>query len=235
MKPKREGLKPRVAKTRKVVKHCGRKTGQNQVNCRIAEKIAELAEAQKIAAEKIGKMAESHKVLVEKIDFIHDQLVGKISTNEGHAKRIASNLIEWKRKSQIEWNTLVKQTPPNQRIPQTPPNPLVSQLTEKRMNEMGMLGAEKKSQMCRRCGGLFRHVVVSKLCGECHRQNCESAATFFASATSATPAEFMPSLKPYGLREHFDESRDSAPLPPSLHPSLAPVVTIPPPPPGELK
>ena len=226
MKPKRKGLERRIP----VVKNCGRREVQNlnQVNCQIAEYIAEIAESQKVVLEKFAEIAESHKVLVGKIDFIHDQLVAKISI-EGHAKRIASNLIEWKRKSPMtsppgdEWPPHV---PTNNRIPQTPPNPLVSQLPEKRMKEMGM-----SSQICGRCAGWFRHAAVSKLCGECHRQNCESAATFFASATLATPAEFVPSLKPYGLREHFDCAPPTN-GPPSLHPpSWAPVVTTPRPPP----
>ena len=220
MKPKRKGLERRIP----VVKNCGRREVQNlnQVNCQICEHIADIAEAQKVALEKFAEVAESHKVLVGKIDFIHakigwlvDQLEERISI-DSHAKRIASNLIEWKRKSPMT-------SPPGDfgGIPQTPPNPLVSQLTEKRMKEMGM-----SSQICGRCAGWFRHATVSKLCGECHRQNCESAATFFASATLATPAEFVPSLKPHGLREHFDCAPPTN-GPPSLHhPSIVRRISI---------
>ena len=233
MKPKREGLERRIH----VVKNCGRRKGQNQAKddsqmilvesqTILVEKIAEIAESQKVVLEKFAEIAESQKVVLEKFAEIaesHKVLLGK-SSNEGHARRIASNLIEWKRKSQMMSEWPPKHVPLDQRIPQTPPNPLVSQLTEKRMKEIGM-----SSQICGRCRAWFRSAAVSKLCGECHQQNCESAATFFASATSATPAEFMPSLKPYGLREHFEESRDSTP--PLHNPSWTPVVTIPRPPP----
>ena len=80
-----------------VVNNCGRRKGQNQAKddsqMILVEKMAEIAESQKIVDEKIAEIAESHKVLLGKIDLIHDQLVGKIS-NEGHAKRIASNRID---------------------------------------------------------------------------------------------------------------------------------------------
>ena len=86
----------------RVVKNCRRRKGQNQASNLRDEDRRIKDDSQKVLVEKIAEISESQKVLVGKIDFIYDHLV-KCNSKEGHAKRIANQLIQsdaWKRKAQ---------------------------------------------------------------------------------------------------------------------------------------